>query len=181
MTINTCLQKRLNKLGYATDVDGDFGRFTEDAVILFQRHNGLAMDGLVGENTLAALKRAQPLEPNAKPLPEVIRTNTPVQASLATTAIGAVAGIAGALPEGNTVLPTETPQLKGIQTAKILDSLKTVGETAKMTEQAVQPLGSLASYVKSHAAISVAAVAIALGLWAFSRSVQAFRYRRWSV
>ncbi len=169
------LQTILNKLGYAADPDGDFGRFTEDAVILFQRHNGLKMDGVVGRNTLAALKQAQPLELNTKPLPEIIKTNKPLQASLATTAIGAVAGLVGALPEGKAVNPTETPQHKAF-----LTNLKTVGETAKMTQQAVQPLGSLATYVKGHAAVSVAAVAIALGLWAFSRSLNAFRNRNWS-
>lgn len=38
--------------------DGDFGDATEQAVEHFQRDNGCDVDGLVGEETLAALKRA---------------------------------------------------------------------------------------------------------------------------
>ena len=49
------LQNALNELGYELDVDGDFGSGTEEAVIHFQRENGLAADGVVGPNTWAAL------------------------------------------------------------------------------------------------------------------------------
>ena len=41
-------------------VDGDFGGQTEEAVKRFQRVNGLADDGVVGPNTLAALQKVTP-------------------------------------------------------------------------------------------------------------------------
>jgi peptidoglycan hydrolase-like protein with peptidoglycan-binding domain len=50
------LQQALVDLGYEIDVDGDFGRGTEAAVIAFQEANGLDADGVVGPNTWAALE-----------------------------------------------------------------------------------------------------------------------------
>ena len=54
------LQWHLCKLGYLTesDIDGDFGPTTYNAVISFQRDNGLDVDGLVGSGTRTALKTA---------------------------------------------------------------------------------------------------------------------------
>ncbi|MDB4928667.1 MAG: hypothetical protein JWM10_1151 [Myxococcaceae bacterium] len=49
------LQEALVELGYEIDVDGDFGRGTEAAVLGFQEANGLDADGVVGPNTWAAL------------------------------------------------------------------------------------------------------------------------------
>ena len=49
------LQEALVELGYEIDVDGDFGRGTEEAVMGFQEANGLDADGVVGPNTWAAL------------------------------------------------------------------------------------------------------------------------------
>ena len=46
------LQERLQALGYYTDaVDGQFGPGTRDAVIAFQKNNGLDADGYAGEET----------------------------------------------------------------------------------------------------------------------------------
>ncbi|NLM20868.1 MAG: spore cortex-lytic enzyme [Peptococcaceae bacterium] len=54
----TELQKRLQMLGYVVGpIDGIFGRQTESAVRLFQKEHGLAVDGLVGKNTVRELKR----------------------------------------------------------------------------------------------------------------------------
>ena len=52
------LQERLNKLGYAVQVDGDFGDATRRAVIAFQVDNDLKPDGLVGPGTEEALDNA---------------------------------------------------------------------------------------------------------------------------
>jgi hypothetical protein len=52
------LQKRLNELGAAVIEDGHFGPLTRDAVIAFQRDYGLAVDGVVGDETTAALATA---------------------------------------------------------------------------------------------------------------------------
>ena len=50
------LQERLQALGYYTDaVDGQFGPGTRDAVIAFQKRNGLDADGLAGEETQKVL------------------------------------------------------------------------------------------------------------------------------
>ena len=52
------LQSILNQIGYnAGTVDGIFGRQTQQAVLAFQRNNGLAADGIVGPNTWAALDK----------------------------------------------------------------------------------------------------------------------------
>lgn len=48
-------QKLLNWGYYSGEVDGIFGSRTEAAVRLFQQKNGLAVDGKVGAQTLAAL------------------------------------------------------------------------------------------------------------------------------
>ncbi len=50
------IQQRLKDWGYYTgDVDGVFGRGTYNAVVRFQRHNGLSVDGQVGKKTAAAM------------------------------------------------------------------------------------------------------------------------------
>ena len=53
------LQKRLNANGYTLDVDGKFGKKTEEAVRAFQKKNGLKVDGIVGPKTWAALGGSQ--------------------------------------------------------------------------------------------------------------------------
>lgn len=50
------LQQRLRSLGYYRGaIDGSFNTGTKDAVIRFQRDRGLPPDGIVGEQTFAAL------------------------------------------------------------------------------------------------------------------------------
>ena len=50
------VQKRLKQWGYYSGaVDGIFGYATERAVRWFQEKNGLAVDGVVGEKTAAAM------------------------------------------------------------------------------------------------------------------------------
>ena len=50
------IQTRLKNWGYYSGaVDGVYGSGTEEAVRLFQRKNGLSVDGQVGDQTLAAL------------------------------------------------------------------------------------------------------------------------------
>ena len=50
------IQDKLKRWGYYDGaIDGIFGKATEKAVRRFQRSNGLAEDGIVGKNTLAAL------------------------------------------------------------------------------------------------------------------------------
>ena len=50
------IQQRLKEWGYYTGaVDGVFGRGTHNAVVRFQRQNGLSVDGQVGKQTAAAM------------------------------------------------------------------------------------------------------------------------------
>ena len=50
------IQQRLKEWGYYSgQVDGVFGRATYQAVVRFQRQNGLAIDGQVGKKTAAAM------------------------------------------------------------------------------------------------------------------------------
>ena len=60
------LQRKLQALGYYTgEIDGQFGVGTQEAVISFQKMNGLDADGLAGEETLKMLS-----SPDAKPYSE---------------------------------------------------------------------------------------------------------------
>ena len=50
------IQQRLKEWGYYTgQVDGVFGRGTYNAVVRFQRQNGLTVDGQIGKKTAAAM------------------------------------------------------------------------------------------------------------------------------
>ncbi len=50
------IQQKLKDYGYLKgDVDGVFGKETYDAVVWFQRKNGLTVDGVVGQTTAAGL------------------------------------------------------------------------------------------------------------------------------
>lgn len=52
----TLVQQKLRQYGYMTGAaDGVFGKETYDAVVWFQRKNGLKADGVVGASTAAAL------------------------------------------------------------------------------------------------------------------------------
>ncbi|MBR1868199.1 MAG: spore cortex-lytic enzyme [Clostridia bacterium] len=54
-TVKT-LQTKLKKWGYYTgSIDGIYGKNTKNAVIYFQRKNGLVADGIAGPKTLAAM------------------------------------------------------------------------------------------------------------------------------
>ena len=67
-------QTILQKLGYdlgICGVDGDFGQATEKAVKQFQKDHGLKVDGVVGQNTWAALTAA-----DTSPAPEKLYTVT---------------------------------------------------------------------------------------------------------
>lgn len=57
------LQETLKAKGYFPgNIDDDFGKLTEDAVVLFQKDHGLKIDGKVGALTMAALEKAPSVE-----------------------------------------------------------------------------------------------------------------------
>lgn len=52
----TAIQRALSERGYYyAGIDGIYGKSTENAVINFQKDNGLRIDGIAGSETLAAL------------------------------------------------------------------------------------------------------------------------------
>ena len=68
------LQKALNDAGYSLDVDGEFGKKTQNAVKSYQQKNGLSVDGIVGVNTWNSLSENNiKLESNAN---STTKTNT---------------------------------------------------------------------------------------------------------
>ena len=60
------IQQKLVAAGYLSGTDGVFDDKTQQAVQQFQQAKGLNVDGIVGENTLAALAE----KPEPKPIPE---------------------------------------------------------------------------------------------------------------
>src|SRR5699024_3096406 len=71
------LQKRLNELGYnAGKVDGSFGPATYNAVVAFQKANGLTVDGIVGKNTINKLYSQSTPKPTPPPVNRVPITQT---------------------------------------------------------------------------------------------------------
>ena len=57
------VQAMLVLSGYKVVIDGDFGKATKDAVIAFQKANGLSGDGIVGPKTQLALSAVRDLAP----------------------------------------------------------------------------------------------------------------------
>lgn len=74
------LQQDLVKLGLMRphEVDGIFGKITKNAVIGFQRQNGLTADGIVGDGTKAKIKSAlQAEKPSAAESDSIGSANPP--------------------------------------------------------------------------------------------------------
>jgi len=55
------MQELLNQLGFSLNVDGKFGKTSDDAIKKFQFNHGLLPDGVVGNLTWDALKAAKPI------------------------------------------------------------------------------------------------------------------------
>lgn len=60
------LQGRLASAGFELAADGDFGNKTKEALIAFQKANGLDPDGVVGPATAAALEAFGPVDETAE-------------------------------------------------------------------------------------------------------------------
>lgn len=102
------MQERLRDLGYYGGLlDGAFGKQTQNALMLFQRTNGLSADGILGKKTYAALydAAAHPA-PTATPAPEPTDTPAPTASPVPT---GTPAPTATPTP-GPTSTPTPPPE-----------------------------------------------------------------------
>ena len=65
------MQQRLKELGYSDgEVDGDFGGGTEESVRLYQRQNGLDVDGIAAEKTFASLYSDNARQVTITPTPD---------------------------------------------------------------------------------------------------------------
>lgn len=65
------MQQRLRELGFYTgEVDGGFGAGTEEALRLFQRQNGLDVDGVAAAKTFAVLYSDQARQVTVTPTPD---------------------------------------------------------------------------------------------------------------
>lgn len=88
------IQSRLKTWGYYNGaVDGIFGTQTRDAVIKFQKKNGLTPDGIVGSKTLAALGISEKNSYNSADyelLARIISAEARGESYLGQVAVGAV-------------------------------------------------------------------------------------------
>lgn len=73
------LQLMLNDEGAGLEVDGDFGPLTEKAVMAFQTKRGLAVDGIAGANTWAALMATETTEQSTEEQTETLYTLTYIE------------------------------------------------------------------------------------------------------
>lgn len=84
------LQQTLNQHGYSLTVDGQFGNATKQAVMDYQKKNGLAVDGIVGVNTWGSLnskandssnvKTSSASKPSGTPRPEYEKSESVISA-----------------------------------------------------------------------------------------------------
>ena len=80
------MQRSLSMLGYKVAVDGNFGNETYAAVRQFQADHGLAVDGIIGPNTVDALANALVAGESAPPVSIPAPAPTPVPAGPVLTA-----------------------------------------------------------------------------------------------
>jgi peptidoglycan hydrolase-like protein with peptidoglycan-binding domain/predicted chitinase len=88
------VQRRLRELGYTEigTVDGDFGTFTENAILIFRKDNGLPISGAIDGDLIVALAKAQPRQlPAARqdaPAEEVRQTVPEAKTNWLTKVVG---------------------------------------------------------------------------------------------
>lgn len=110
------LQDYLGRAGFATAIDGVFGRGTLRMVKRFQRSEGLPVTGVVAELTVAALRRigdgAEPTAGESEAADDAAqRTAAAGGASADTAPVSAPIGRAKLLANGLAVPPADAPQV----------------------------------------------------------------------
>lgn len=105
------LQETLNKLGFKCgNPDGIFGAKTKTAVMAFQAAYGLKADGIVGEQTRAAMQKAA----GAEEIPEDPETELPPVESVKLTLTLAAEDLRRALETGNLVIDCRSGNVSNI-------------------------------------------------------------------
>jgi hypothetical protein len=105
------LQETLNKLGFQCGTaDGIFGAKTKTAVMAFQSAYGLRADGIVGEQTRAAMQKAA----GAEEIPEDSETDLPPVESVKLTLVLAAEDLKRALETGNLVIDCRSGNVSNI-------------------------------------------------------------------
>ncbi len=134
------LQDLLRSAGFDPGTsDGDFGPATHDAVVAFQRSQGLEPDGAAGPITIAALTRAV-TEANA---PEG-RTATGLSLHIGLNRVDNAAygfpvpNLSGCINDANDM--REIADSRGFQTRQLLDEMATSAAVASSIEQAAERL-----------------------------------------
>jgi len=164
------LQKKLNSLGYICDADGMFGQRTEDQVILFQRHNGLSEDGIVGPKTQAAFDHAEPIEANRKPAHDIVLNTGQGNAGVGNLVLGGGAtglGLTKALSEPSASAPVPV-------------SLETVVDQAERAERLVNITPRLIEFMTHYGLVVLGAGVVCFGAYQLYRLVSDYRARRWT-
>ncbi|MEM7619755.1 MAG: N-acetylmuramidase domain-containing protein [Pseudomonadota bacterium] len=166
------LQERFNELGYICDVDGIFGERLEDQVVLFQRHNALTTDGVVGPKTQAALETAEPIPTNETPISDVLTKNPIVNSGVGQVALGVGSGGAGI----GTVVSKQPEPITLEGTHNMLDLSVKISDK---TEQLIDVIPKLASFALTYSLVLVSIALIGFGAWTIYRTIKNHRLRRW--
>ncbi len=164
------LQKKLNQLGYNCDADGVFGARTEDQVILFQRHNGLSEDGIIGPKTQAAFEHAEPIEPNARPAHDIVMNTGQGNVGVGNVVVGGGAtglGVVNALSE-----PTAS--------APVPVSIETVVDQAEKVDRLVSITPKLIEFMTHYGLVVFGAGVVCFGAYQLYTVIRDYRARRWA-
>jgi hypothetical protein len=90
------LQDQLERINFFLGkVDGIFGNLTREAVLAFQADHGLTVDGIVGQQTWAALAEAQPRPERDVTKADLEGSRTIKSADRISTMAGATVGVTG--------------------------------------------------------------------------------------
>lgn len=76
------IQQQLKNAGYNIAVDGIFGKQTKQAIMDFQKKNGLKVDGIVGQQTLSSLNKITTPTTNPTTTPTASSNNVQTTAPL---------------------------------------------------------------------------------------------------
>jgi hypothetical protein len=163
------LQGKLRDLGFYVGADGDFGPETKDQVMAFQRRHGLTVDGRVDSLTQKALYEAPPKEQNQKPLAQIVTDSTTVQAGVGTVVVGGAAITTSTVQGGAQILDSLTQVKTGTDVVK---------GAADSGASLVHSLSQVMDVVQHHMLLILGIAAVAFGIIAIARRVQAQRLRK---